>query len=218
MQLTETARDHPISLDPLDSVDKLEASVRSWVFAAGYRVRLYAVVHELRTTITTQREAARLEKNAKQRATRRGKKKKASYDSELDNDDEEMGEESSTDDEVDEHPRSSPIPPAPKRTRRVLEEVTNEPVRAPRTSTQRAARKPLQRAAELWQCNCFYIILAFAFRLIFITFWLFILGFTFHLSIRPTPAIQQHLELLRLVPFIAQISTGLSVLPFLAVF
>jgi hypothetical protein len=113
-----------------------------------YRVRLYALVHELRTTITSQREAARLEKNAKQRTTRR--KKKDIYESETEDEDEEMDDQSSSDEEIDEHARSSPIPPPPKRTRRVLEEVTNNE-RPARPPTKRAPRQPLQRAAEVSQ-------------------------------------------------------------------
>ncbi|KAJ7809980.1 hypothetical protein B0H13DRAFT_2384850 [Mycena leptocephala] len=107
----------------LDSLNKLETILNPWVFAMTYRVRLYALVHELRTTITSQREAARLEKNAKQRTTRR--KKKGIYESESEDEEEDMDDLSSSDEEIDEHARSSPIPPPPKRTRRVLEEVTN---------------------------------------------------------------------------------------------
>jgi hypothetical protein len=103
----------------------------------------------LRATIFSQREATRLERNAKQRATR--KKKKAVYDSEMEDEDEmeESVEDSSSEEEV-EHPRSSPIPPPPKRTKRVLEEVTNNKrpsrVRAP---APKAPRPPLQRASEV---------------------------------------------------------------------
>lgn len=130
------------SLLALDSLETLQTAVQSWVFSRGYVVRLYVVVHELRTTINSQRDTARLEKNAKQRATRQ--KKKGIYVSESEDESEMESEES--DEEVDEHPRSSPIPPSPKQRRRILEEVTNKGVRAP---TKRAVRKPLQRAAEV---------------------------------------------------------------------
>ncbi|KAJ7831783.1 hypothetical protein B0H14DRAFT_3463846 [Mycena olivaceomarginata] len=54
----------------LHSLEKLEALLTSWVFAMGYRVRLYAVVRGIQATISSHRETARLERNAKQRATR----------------------------------------------------------------------------------------------------------------------------------------------------
>jgi hypothetical protein len=56
----------------------------------------------------------------------------------------------STDGEEDVHPRSSPIPPSPKRQRRVLEEVTNVG-NAARPTAKKAARKTLQRVAEVSQ-------------------------------------------------------------------
>ncbi|KAJ7886976.1 hypothetical protein B0H13DRAFT_2342614 [Mycena leptocephala] len=132
----------------LDSFETLQTVVQSWVFSRGYVVRLYAVVHQLRTTINLQRTTARLERNAKQRATR--KKKKGTYLSESEDDTESEGDEGESDEEVDEHPRSSPIPPSPKRQRRILKEVTNEnrPVHA---LAKRATRKPLQGAAEVSQ-------------------------------------------------------------------
>ncbi|KAJ6583376.1 hypothetical protein DFH09DRAFT_1435763, partial [Mycena vulgaris] len=133
----------------LDSLSTLETVLISWVFATGYRVRLYAVIHNLRATISSQRETARLERNAKQRATRR--KKKAVYDSESEDEVEmeESVEESNSEEEID-HPRSSPIPPPPKRTRRVLEEVTNDerPMRT-HPPAKKAPRQPLQRASEV---------------------------------------------------------------------
>lgn len=66
----------------LDSLEKLEAIIASWVFATGYRVRLYAVIHTLRTNIVLQRETARLVSNAKQRASRQKKKTRRSSESE----------------------------------------------------------------------------------------------------------------------------------------
>ncbi|KAJ6530370.1 hypothetical protein DFH09DRAFT_1093603 [Mycena vulgaris] len=83
------------------------------------------------------------------RATRR--KKKAVYDSESEDEVEmeESVEESNSEEEID-HPRSSSIPPPPKRTRRVLEEVTNDE-RPTRTHppAKKAPRQPLQRASEV---------------------------------------------------------------------
>ncbi|KAJ6572749.1 hypothetical protein DFH09DRAFT_1079441 [Mycena vulgaris] len=148
--------------------------------SAGYRVRLYAVVHALRTTINSQRETARLERNAKQRAIRQ--KKKGTYVSELedetDSEDEGEDEQFSTDEEEDAHPRSSPIPPSPKRQRRILEEVTNAD-NSTRPTTKRAARKPLQCAAELFVLG-------------------FVLGFIlFFLHLGATQPCQKILELLR---------------------
>ncbi|KAJ6549749.1 P-loop containing nucleoside triphosphate hydrolase protein [Mycena capillaripes] len=132
----------------LDSFSTLENILISWAFATGHRVRLYAVVHNLRATICSQRETARLERNAKQRATRL--KKKGVYDSELEDDVEmeESVDDSGSEEEFD-HPRSSPIPPPSKRTRRALEEVTNDerPTRL-RPAAQKAPRQPLQRASK----------------------------------------------------------------------
>ncbi|KAJ7310773.1 P-loop containing nucleoside triphosphate hydrolase protein [Mycena albidolilacea] len=135
----------------LDSLENLEALLTSWVFAMGYRVRLYAVVRGIQATISSHRETARLERNAKQRATRQ--KKKAVYHSESEDEveEEESVVESSSEEEVD-HPRSSPIPPPPKRTRRVLEEVTNDKrqTRA-HPPAKKAPRQPLQKASEVSQ-------------------------------------------------------------------
>ncbi|KAJ7885312.1 hypothetical protein B0H14DRAFT_2563954 [Mycena olivaceomarginata] len=131
----------------LNSLAKLEGLVEPWYFSRDYRVRLYAVVHDLFSSISAQRERARLDKNAKQRATRKAKKKATDWDG---SEEEESESESSSEDEVDEDRRSSPIPPAPKRSRRVLEEVTNAsrspPARALRKPAQRAVGKPVQRA------------------------------------------------------------------------
>ncbi|KAF8145002.1 P-loop containing nucleoside triphosphate hydrolase protein [Mycena galopus ATCC 62051] len=141
----------------LDSLEKMEILVNSWAFSREYRVRLYAIIHDLRTTVITTRELARLRKNAKQRASRRAKKAADSEESESENELSESGNSSSSEDseEVNEHPRSSPIPPAPKRPRRVLQEVTNE-AQAPRApaikkSTGRASRQPQLRAAQVAQ-------------------------------------------------------------------
>jgi hypothetical protein len=54
------------------------------------------------------------------------REKKGIYESESDDDVEDIDDQSSSDEEIDEHPRSFPIPPPPKRTRHVLEEVTND--------------------------------------------------------------------------------------------
>ncbi|KAJ7142579.1 hypothetical protein C8R44DRAFT_725918 [Mycena epipterygia] len=115
----------------LDSLAALSPITQSWTFAIGHVVALYAVVAALRTTIQAEREEARINKNAKQRATRKAKKGVRDIDSES----EESGEEESSydEDEADEHPRSSPIPPPPKRAKTVLAEVTNR---------QRPARRP----------------------------------------------------------------------------
>ncbi|KAF7343562.1 P-loop containing nucleoside triphosphate hydrolase protein [Mycena sanguinolenta] len=130
----------------LDSIDKLEPLVESWAFSRGYLVRLYAVVHDLRMTIVTQREEARFAKNAKQRASRRAKAKKVT-ESEPEEDDSHESNESDSDDHRNEHRRSSPIPPPPKRPKRILKEVTNEE----RPARTRAKRKPQQRVAEVAQ-------------------------------------------------------------------
>lgn len=141
----------------LDSLEKLEAIIASWVFATGYRVRLYAVIHTLRTNIVLQRETARLVSNAKQRASRQKKKTRRSSESEDEVEEEDGSERSDVDEEpsseeevVPEHPRSSPIPPPPKRVRRVLEEVTNEERPAVRPA-KKAPKAPLQSAAQVAQ-------------------------------------------------------------------
>ncbi|KAF8193978.1 P-loop containing nucleoside triphosphate hydrolase protein [Mycena galopus ATCC 62051] len=121
----------------LDSLQKLEPLLQSWAFSRGYCVRLYAIVQELRTSISTQREDARAEKNAKQRASRRSKAKKP-VDSESEEDEPTESDSSGSDEE---HPRSSPIPPPSKRTRRILEEVTNQA----RPTRARAKWQPQQR-------------------------------------------------------------------------
>ncbi|KAJ7928654.1 hypothetical protein B0H13DRAFT_2311262 [Mycena leptocephala] len=142
------------SLLSLDSLEKLQPVLHPWSFANGYRVRLYAVIHSLRTTINSERETERLERNAKQRATRQKKKKKKylseSEDEMEDDGEDESDDQSSTDEEEDVHARSSPIPPSPKRQRRVLEEVTNTG-KSTRPTAKKAARKTLQRAAEVSQ-------------------------------------------------------------------
>ncbi|KAK7051697.1 P-loop containing nucleoside triphosphate hydrolase protein [Favolaschia claudopus] len=94
--------------------------VQDWVFSSGYRVRLYSMVQELRTTIISNREKAQKEKTAKQRATRRRSKKKAEYDSE-------SGDGG-----------RHPVPPPPKRTKTALKESTNRP-RATKSSTIQSA-------------------------------------------------------------------------------
>jgi hypothetical protein len=141
------------SLPSIDSLEKLKLVLHSWIFAAGYRARLYAVVHSLRTTINSERETERLERNAKQRAMRQ--KKKKTYLSESEDEMEDDGEDESddqlsTDEEEDVHPHSSPIPPSPKRQQRVLEEVTNAGNSA-RPTAKKAARKSLQCVAEVSQ-------------------------------------------------------------------
>ncbi|KAJ6568950.1 P-loop containing nucleoside triphosphate hydrolase protein [Mycena capillaripes] len=133
--------------EPLDSVANLGTAAQSWVFSRRYIVRLYVVVHQLRSTINSQRETARVERNAKQRAA--CQKKKGAYVSEAEDELEAKGESEESDDEIDEHPRSSPVPPSPKRRRRVLE-VTNEE-QSGRTSKKVARRKPLPGAAEVTQ-------------------------------------------------------------------
>ncbi|KAJ6538216.1 hypothetical protein DFH09DRAFT_1324080 [Mycena vulgaris] len=115
-------------------------------------VRLYALIHTLRATIASQRETARLGRNTKQRATRR---KKTRYDSEseddLEEDESERSDEheepSSEEETAHKHPHSSPIPPPPKRARRVLEEVNNEERPTPRPA-KKAGRAGLQSAAQ----------------------------------------------------------------------
>ncbi|KAK6974154.1 P-loop containing nucleoside triphosphate hydrolase protein [Favolaschia claudopus] len=106
----------------LDSLFDLHALLTTWNFASSYAGLLYDLVVELQATIRSDRETARLEKNAKQRATRSSKK--AREMSEVD----EMDTDPDLSD-VDDHPRSSPIPPPAKRTKtgtgNVLKEVTN---------------------------------------------------------------------------------------------
>ncbi|KAJ7017191.1 P-loop containing nucleoside triphosphate hydrolase protein, partial [Mycena alexandri] len=106
------------SLLTFESFNDLASHVKSWTFAAGYQVRLYALVHELRTTIQLQREEAQEKKKGE------GLR------------DDEASSESS-DEEAQNHPRSSPIPPPPKRPRHALNEITNE---------ERPARKPTKKA------------------------------------------------------------------------
>jgi hypothetical protein len=113
-----------------------------WHFSRDYRVWLYAVMHSLFSSISTQRERARLDKNIKQRATRKAKKKAMDWDGSEEEEEEESDSESSSEEEVDEDRRSSPTPLAPKRLRHVLEEVTN----VSRSPPTRALRKPAQRA------------------------------------------------------------------------
>ncbi|KAJ7308762.1 P-loop containing nucleoside triphosphate hydrolase protein [Mycena albidolilacea] len=115
----------------LNSLAKLEGLVEPWHFSRDYRVRLYAV----------ERQAA---------CDSQGKKKATDWDGSEEEEEEESESESSFEEEIDEDRRSSPIPPAPKRSRRVLEEVTNTsrspPTRALRKPAQRAVGKPVQRA------------------------------------------------------------------------
>ncbi|KAJ7934965.1 hypothetical protein B0H13DRAFT_2305115 [Mycena leptocephala] len=107
-----------------------------------------SVIHELRTSISTQRQAARTEKNAKQRASRRAKAKaKKTVYSETEEDEPSESEDSGSDEDVNEHPRSSPIPPPSKRIRRILEEVTNHA----RPTRTRVKRKPQECLADVTQ-------------------------------------------------------------------
>ncbi|KAJ7756112.1 hypothetical protein B0H14DRAFT_3512268 [Mycena olivaceomarginata] len=61
----------------LDSFAKLESLVEPWFFSRDSRVRLY---DNLSSSIFAQREQARLDKNAKQRASRKGKRKATNWD------------------------------------------------------------------------------------------------------------------------------------------
>ncbi|KAF8207369.1 hypothetical protein K438DRAFT_1962298 [Mycena galopus ATCC 62051] len=129
----------------LDSLEKVENIATSWTFSRGYLARLYAVIHHLRTSFITERDLARAKKNAKQRAGRRAKKAVYSEESELEDGSDEGSNSSSLEDEQEEvnaHPRSSPIPPAAKRPRRVLQEVTNK--RASRTQPPRKLLRGLR--------------------------------------------------------------------------
>ncbi|KAF8210686.1 P-loop containing nucleoside triphosphate hydrolase protein, partial [Mycena galopus ATCC 62051] len=110
----------------LDSLEKMENLVKSWAFSRGYRARLYAIIHELRTTVLAKRELARVEKNAKQRAKRQSKRAPVSDESSSEDESSDEDDSSTSEEEVNDHPRSSPIPPPPKRARRALQEVTNE--------------------------------------------------------------------------------------------
>lgn len=133
-----------IILDKLlsfDSLESLNAVVQPWIFALNHTDSLYELVIDLQTSINSDRDEARLAKNAKQRATR--KAKKAAVYEESSDEDEESEEESSSADEVDDHPRSSPIPPPSKRAKMApkppLVEITNQERPAPR------ARAPRQK-------------------------------------------------------------------------
>ncbi|KAJ7686951.1 hypothetical protein B0H17DRAFT_1203965 [Mycena rosella] len=104
----------------LDSLDKVECLLTSWVFAKGY-----------------------------QHATRQKKKKRYESDESEEESESDAGEELSSEEEaVGEHPRSSPIPPPPKRARCVLKEVTNKERPAPRPANK-AARAGIQSAAQV---------------------------------------------------------------------
>jgi hypothetical protein len=135
----------------LDSLENLEAFLTSWVFAMGYRVRLYGLVRGIQATISSHRGTAYLERNTKKRATRQ--KKKAVHHSESEDkvEEEESVVDSSSEEEVD-HLRSSLIPPPPKRTRRVLEEVTNDEWQTRvHPQAKKASRQLLQKASDVSQ-------------------------------------------------------------------
>ncbi|KAJ7155663.1 P-loop containing nucleoside triphosphate hydrolase protein [Mycena filopes] len=137
----------------IKSFEILEPLLASWVFARGNRVRLYAVVDEIRTTIESQRKEAQKEKKAKRDGKRRKAKKMAVWEDESDEDgdrSEKRSEEGSEEEEVDPHPRSSPIPPPPKRSRTILDEVTND-ARPARAAPKKGPPKKLQTAAEVAQ-------------------------------------------------------------------
>ncbi|KAF8171574.1 P-loop containing nucleoside triphosphate hydrolase protein [Mycena galopus ATCC 62051] len=142
--LTDSLLDNLLGLD---SLEKMESIATSWTFSRGYLVRLYVIIHDLRTTTIAERELARAKRNAKQRANRRAKKVADSEESESENESSEGENSSSSEEEVNEHPRSSPIPPAPKRVRRVLQEVTNE-VQPP----AHRPRKPLGGLRDSLSC------------------------------------------------------------------
>jgi hypothetical protein len=132
--------DKLLSFDPLES---LTTVVQPWIFALNHTNSLYELVIDLQTSINSDRDEARLAKNAKQRATR--KAKKAAVHEESSDEDEESEEESSESSSADEidHPRSSPVPPPSKRARTAprppLVEITNQERPAPR------ARAPRQK-------------------------------------------------------------------------
>lgn len=138
----------------INSLASLTVIIESWLFSAGYAAPLYNVVEKLQTTMNAQRKQAKDKKNAKQRATRSKKTKKWVSDSEeeLEEESEQESEEPeeepeenlSGDGEAEEHRRSSPIPPPPKRTKTALTEVTNQErptrrTRAPREKQQSLA-------------------------------------------------------------------------------
>ncbi|KAJ7838415.1 hypothetical protein B0H13DRAFT_1911843 [Mycena leptocephala] len=86
-----------IILDKLlsfDSLESLTAVVQPWIFALNHTDSLYELVIDLQTSINSDRDEARLAKNAKQRATR--KAKKAAVYEESSDEDEESEEESSS--------------------------------------------------------------------------------------------------------------------------
>ncbi|KAJ7203349.1 hypothetical protein GGX14DRAFT_570225 [Mycena pura] len=126
-----------------DSLSDVHALVSSWIFAASHAGSLYDLVVELQATIRSDRNTARLKKNAKQRASRTTKQ----VDADDVDEEAEEGEESESAD--DEHsPPSSPAPPPAKRSKTVhhtvLEDVTNQS-----RSKRRApsSRKPTQKGS-----------------------------------------------------------------------
>ncbi|KAJ7214351.1 P-loop containing nucleoside triphosphate hydrolase protein [Mycena pura] len=127
----------------LNSLFDVHALVSSWIFAASHAGALYDLVVELQATIRSDRDTARLKKNAKQRASRTTKQ----IDADDVDEEAEEGEESESAD--DEHsPPSSPAPPPAKRSKTVhhtvLEDVTNQS-----RSKRRApsSRKPTQKGS-----------------------------------------------------------------------
>ncbi|KAJ7167105.1 P-loop containing nucleoside triphosphate hydrolase protein [Mycena filopes] len=141
------------SLDALltiKSFDNLEPLMASWVFARGNRVRLYAIVDEIRTTIESQRKEVQKEKKAKRDGKWRKAKKMAVWEDESDEDGDGSEKRSEEEEEVDPHPRSSPIPPPPKGSRTILDEVTND-ARPARVAPKKGPPKKLQTAAEVAQ-------------------------------------------------------------------
>ncbi|KAJ7018510.1 hypothetical protein C8F04DRAFT_1277652 [Mycena alexandri] len=127
----------------LENSNDLKIIVKNWAFSAAYTAPLFQLIQKLQDTTNAQREEARLKKNRKQRKTHQARK--GVYDSELEDGEEDKQSEapSSSDEELEHYPPSSPIPPPAKHPKRVLTAVTNERVytraKAPRKKQESAA-------------------------------------------------------------------------------
>ncbi|KAK7015322.1 P-loop containing nucleoside triphosphate hydrolase protein [Favolaschia claudopus] len=113
----------------IDSVQSLSELVQPWIFAAAHIFTLYDVILDLQSTIRSDREAARLKKNAKHhnksKPRRKSKKKKKVVDSseseemeEVEVEESEVEHEAASSGDDQGRRRSSPVPPPAKRARR----------------------------------------------------------------------------------------------------
>ncbi|KAJ7718887.1 hypothetical protein B0H14DRAFT_3629733 [Mycena olivaceomarginata] len=106
--------------------------VEPWCLSHHYRDRLYAVVHDLFSSISAQREQARLDKDAKQRAIRKAKKKATDWDG-LEEEEEESESDSSSEKEVDQDRRTNALEACSGR-------LTNTPQSPPTDARARTCR------------------------------------------------------------------------------